>query len=33
MIAKYFEEVIKKTLCEMIIVDEISFMTLERKGF
>ncbi|XP_062158668.1 protein neprosin-like [Alnus glutinosa] len=33
MIAKYSEKVIREALCEMIIVDEMPFMTLEGKGF
>jgi hypothetical protein len=33
MIAKYSEKVIRKALCEMIIVDEMPFMTEEGKGF
>jgi hypothetical protein len=33
MIAMYFEKVIREALCEMIIVDEMSFMTVEGKGF
>jgi hypothetical protein len=33
MIAKYFEKVIREALCEMIIVDEMPFMTMEGKGF
>jgi len=33
MIAKYSEKVIREALCEMIIVDEMPFMTVEGKGF
>jgi hypothetical protein len=33
MIAKYSEKVIREALCEMIIVDELPFMTVEGKGF
>lgn len=33
MIAKYSEKVIRETLCEMIIIDEMPFMTVEGKGF
>jgi hypothetical protein len=33
MIAKYSEKVIRETLCEMIIVDDMHFMTVEGKGF
>jgi hypothetical protein len=33
MIAKFSEKVIKEKLCEMIIVDEMPFMTVEGKGF
>jgi hypothetical protein len=33
MIAKYYEKVIRETLYEMIIVDEMPFMIVEGKGF
>jgi hypothetical protein len=33
MIAKYSEKVIREALCEMIIIDEMPFMTVEGKGF
>jgi hypothetical protein len=33
MIAKYSEKVIREALCEMIIIDEMSFMTVEGNGF
>jgi hypothetical protein len=33
MIAKFSEKVIREKLCEMIIVDEMPFMTVEGKGF
>jgi hypothetical protein len=33
MIAKFFEKVIREKLCEMIIIDEMPFMTMEGKGF
>jgi len=33
MIAKYSEKVIREALCEMIIVDEMPFMTVEGKGY
>jgi hypothetical protein len=33
MITKCSENIIRKTLCEMIIVDEMPFMTVEGKGF
>jgi hypothetical protein len=33
MIAKYYEKLIRKILCEMIIVDEMHFLTVERMGF
>jgi hypothetical protein len=32
MIAKYSEKLIRETLCEMIIVDGMSFSTVERMG-
>jgi hypothetical protein len=32
MIASYSEKAIRETLCEMIIVDEMPFMTVEGKG-
>jgi hypothetical protein len=31
MIAKYSEKVIREALCEMIIIDEMHFMTVEGK--
>jgi hypothetical protein len=33
MIAKYSEKIIKETLCEMIIVDEMPFSTMDKMGF
>jgi hypothetical protein len=30
MIAKYSEKTIRETLCEMIIVDEMPFSTIEE---
>jgi hypothetical protein len=33
MIGNYFEKVIREKLCEMIIVDEMLFITMEGKGF
>jgi hypothetical protein len=33
MIAKFSKKVIREKLCEMIIVDEMPFMTMEGKGF
>jgi hypothetical protein len=33
MIAKYSEKLIRDTVCEMIIVDEMLFSTVERIGF
>jgi hypothetical protein len=33
MIAKYSEKLIREKLCEMVIVDEISFSTVEMMGF
>jgi hypothetical protein len=33
MIAKYSEKVIREALCEMIIIDEMPFITVEEKGF
>jgi hypothetical protein len=33
MIAMYFEKLIRDTLCEMIIVDEMPFSTVEMMGF
>jgi hypothetical protein len=30
---KYSEKLIRETLCEMIIVDEMSFLTVEKMGF
>jgi hypothetical protein len=33
MIAKYSEKIFRETLCKMIIVDEMFFLTVERMGF
>jgi hypothetical protein len=33
MIAKYSDKVIREALCEMIIIDEMPFMTVEGKRF
>jgi len=33
MIAKYSEKIIRETLCEMIIVDEMPFSTVDKMGF
>jgi hypothetical protein len=33
MIAKYSEKIIRETLCEMIIVDEMPFSTVDRMRF
>ena len=33
MIANYSEKVIREKLCEMIILDEMPFITVEGKGF
>jgi hypothetical protein len=33
MITKYSEKIIRKTLCEMIIVDEMPFSSMDRMGF
>jgi hypothetical protein len=33
MIAKYYEKLIKDIVCEMIIVDEMPFSTVESMGF
>jgi hypothetical protein len=33
MITKYSEKIIRETLCEMIIVDEMPFSTVDRMGF
>ncbi|XP_059429180.1 zinc finger BED domain-containing protein RICESLEEPER 3-like [Corylus avellana] len=32
IIAKYYEKIIRETLCEMIIVDEFPFSVVEKKG-
>jgi hypothetical protein len=33
MITKYSEKIIRETLCEMIIVDKMPFLTVDRMGF
>ncbi len=33
MIVKYSEKLIRETLCEMIIVNEMHFSTMEMMGF
>ena len=32
IVVKYFEKLIKKTLCEMIIIDEFLFLVVKKMG-